>query len=92
MSINETKARTQLMQGTKDKGIRTMKSTPMSNIVQLHEEHNLQEMHKQCKTSKDFMKMCMYSVPLDSLYRILASCQYRQDAEFCPVLVQIIDE
>ena len=38
------------------------------------------------------MKMCMYSVPLDSLYKILASCQYRQDAEFCPVLVQIVDD
>lgn len=41
MSRNETKARTQMMQDTHDKGTRTMKSTPMSNIVQLHEEHNL---------------------------------------------------
>ena len=34
----------------------------------------------------------MYSVPLDKLYKILASCQFRQDAEFCPVLIQIMDE
>ena len=92
MVRNESKARTQLIQDPEEKGARTMSSTPMSNIVQLHKEQNLFEMHKHCKNSKDFMKMCMYSVPLDSLYKILASCQYRQDAEFCPVLVQIVDE
>ena len=33
----------------------------------------------------------MYSVPLDKLYQVIASCQYNEGAIFCPVLVKIID-
>ena len=33
----------------------------------------------------------MYSVPLDKLYKVIASCQYNENGVFCPVLVKIID-
>ena len=38
------------------------------------------------------MKAVMYSVPLSKLYRVVASCQYNENGEFCPVLVEIVDE
>ena len=38
------------------------------------------------------MKMVMYSVPLNKLYRIMASCQFNEGADFCPVLVEIVDK
>ena len=34
----------------------------------------------------------MYSVPLNKLYKIMASCQYNENAEFCPVLIEVIDK
>ena len=38
------------------------------------------------------MANVMYSVPLSKLYQVVASCQYNEGAEFCPVLVKIKDE
>lgn len=38
------------------------------------------------------MKNVMYSVPLNKLYKMMASCQYTEGASFCPVLIQIVDE
>ena len=38
------------------------------------------------------MNKVMYSVPLNKLYQVMASCQYNEDSEFCPVLVKIVDE
>ena len=37
------------------------------------------------------MNKVMYSVPLNKLYQVMASCQYNEDSEFCPVLVKIVD-
>lgn len=37
------------------------------------------------------MKKVMYSVPLNKLYEVLASCQFNENADFCPVLVKIVD-
>ena len=37
------------------------------------------------------MQKVMYSVPLDKLYKVVASCQYNDNGEFCPVLCKIID-
>ena len=38
------------------------------------------------------MDKVMFSVPLNKLYKVIGSCNYNEDAEFCPVLVEIIDE
>ena len=38
------------------------------------------------------MKQVMFTVPLNRLYEVLASCQYNEDGYFCPVLVRIKDE
>ena len=37
------------------------------------------------------MSKVSYQVPLNSLYKVLASCMYEEDGNFCPVLVKIID-
>ena len=38
------------------------------------------------------MKKVMYYVPLDKLYKVIASCQYTENSDFCPVLVKIVDK
>jgi len=38
------------------------------------------------------MEKVMYSVPLNKLYKVVASCQYNENSDFCPVLVKIINE
>ena len=58
-------------------------------MIKQHNENDL--LTNQAKTSKDFMKKAMYSVPLEKLYKVMASCQYNEDADYCPVLVKIID-
>ena len=55
----------------------------------VHEENTLAE--NQCQNAKQFMKQVMYQVPLNQLYRVIASCMYSEDAQFCPVLVKIVD-
>ena len=37
------------------------------------------------------MEQVQYTVPLDRLYHVVASCQYQEGSDFCPVLVKIID-
>ena len=66
-----------------------MKDAEMDEILHQHAEHQLQD--NQCRTSKQFMQKVMYSVPLDKLYKVIASCQYNDNGEFCPVLCKIID-
>ena len=56
----------------------------------MHEKYNPAD--NQCKNSKDFMKKVMYYVPLDKLYKVIASCQYTENSDFCPVLVKIVDK
>ena len=67
-----------------------MKNASLSEMKKLHTKYDLNK--NQCKTSKDFMKRVMYSVPLNKLYKIMASCQFSDDADFCPVLVKIVDK
>ena len=38
------------------------------------------------------MRHVMYTVPLSELYKVLASCNFNEQNEFCPVLVKIVDE
>lgn len=57
----------------------------------MHDDFNPMKQGNQCSNSKDFMKKVMYSVPLNKLYEVLASCQFNENADFCPVLVKIVD-
>jgi len=34
----------------------------------------------------------MYSVPLNKLYQVKACCQYNENSNFCPVIIEIIDK
>ena len=38
------------------------------------------------------MRNVMYSVPLKKLYKVVASCNYNENALFCPVLLEVIDK
>ena len=38
------------------------------------------------------MHKVMYSVPLNQLYEVVASCNYDEKSNFCPVLIRIVDE
>ena len=62
----------------------------MKEIEELHDKYNPAD--NQCRNSKDFMKKVMYYVPLDKLYKVIASCQYTENSDFCPVLVKIVDQ
>ena len=42
--------------------------------------------------AKDFMNKVQYRVPLKKLYKVVASCQYNEKGDFCPVLVEIKDK
>ena len=46
----------------------------------------------QYKSAKDFMRNVMYSVPLNKLYKVVASCNYNEKADFCPVLLEVKDK
>ena len=64
---------------------RIYSDTKMNDILELHKTNKLSE--NQFGSSKEFMKQVMYSVPLDKLYRVMASCQFAEDSDFCPVLL-----
>ena len=38
------------------------------------------------------MKEVMFKVPLNKLYKLIASCYYNEFGNFCPVLVKIVDD
>jgi hypothetical protein len=38
------------------------------------------------------MNKVMYSVPLNQLYRVKSCCQYNENANYCPVIIEIIDK
>ena len=61
-----------------------------TKIEQAHKKHKLE--NSKIESAKDFMTKVMYSVPLSKLYQVVASCQYNEGAEYCPVLVQIKDK
>lgn len=67
-----------------------LQDTALAKIVQDNRRNKLK--HKQFKTAKDFMKGVMYNVPLNRLYKVLASCNYNEAGRFCPVIVEIIDQ
>ena len=38
------------------------------------------------------MRNVMNQAPIKKLYKVIASCNYNENADFCPVLVEIIDD
>lgn len=64
-------------------------ATNLKNMKLAHNRMKLSE--NQAKTAKDYMQQVMYSVPLNQLYKLMASCNYNENADFCPVLVRIMD-
>ena len=54
------------------------------------EENKLET--NQFKGSKDMMRNIEFTVPIDELYKVVASCNYNINNFYCPVLVKIIDQ
>ena len=69
---------------------RDYSNADLDTIEYAHKVNNIES--NQFRTSKDFVKAAMYSVPLNKLYEVIASCQYNETAMFCPVLVKVVDE
>ena len=46
----------------------------------------------QFSNSKKFLREVMFKVPLNKLYELVASCQYNEESDFCPVLVRVVNE
>ena len=38
------------------------------------------------------MNKVQYKVPLNELYEVMASCQFKENADFSPVLLRIVDD
>ena len=53
-----------------------------------HKENRI-ENNNQSKSAKEFLSKVMYQVELHKLYEVMASCQFKEDSMFCPVMVQI---
>ena len=62
----------------------------LSKIKKSHEENTLLE--SQCKSAKEYLRKIRFEVPLDDLYQVSSSCQYDENSEFCPVLVEAKNE
>lgn len=60
------------------------------HIKNVHEEHSLKK--NQCENPKEMLGKLSFKVPLDKLYRLVASCNYNVQNRFCPVLVEIKDK
>ena len=67
-----------------------IQNASQEKIRAAHENNRLE--NNPIKSAKEFMANVMYSVPLSKLYQVVASCQYNEGADFCPVLVKIKDE
>ena len=62
-----------------------------AKMQKLHNENSMVSKN-QCKTAKEFLSQVMYDVELFKLYEVMASSQYTEDSEFCPVMVKINNE
>ena len=65
-------------------------SARSQDILAAHSANSLQG--NRITSAKDLMQRVMYQVPLSRLYSIVASCQFDENARFCPILVKINDE
>ena len=65
-------------------------SATLTEIIQKHERNMLE--NQQSSDPKEFMAKVKTEINLSQLYKVLASPQFRDTADFCPILVQIIDE
>ena len=61
---------------------------------QIRHAHHLNSLspENQSKNAKDFLDKVMYQVELHELYVVLASCHFKEGADFCPVMVKIKNE
>ena len=59
-------------------------------IEERHRENRLED--NQFKTSKGLLNKMEFKVPLEKLYKVVASCNYNIANLYCPVLVEVIDK
>ena len=61
-----------------------------AEIKAAHDKYALKACQKE--SAKDYLKEVMYEVKLNELYKIVDSCVFDPKNEFCPVLVEIVNE
>ena len=67
---------------------RIQKYDQVAKMKKAHEDNSL-EVKNQSKSAKEFLSKVMYEVELHKLYEVMASCQFKEDSDFCPVMVKI---
>ena len=67
----------------------TLEGAMLPDMMEAHEKNSLE--NNQFRSTKEFMQGVRYTIPLNELYEVQASCTYDEDANYCPVLVKIID-
>ena len=68
----------------------TLHNSTLEQIEKAHKDNSL--LGNQYKSAKEFMRHVKDQAPLNKLYKVIASCNYNEDGDFCPVLVEIIDK
>ena len=61
-----------------------------SEIADAHLNFRLED--NQFSSSKQMLDSVMYQVPINKLYKVIASCNFNPKNYHCPVLVKILDE
>ena len=65
---------------------------PLAHILEQHRKNSLENSENQFRSASEFMEKVQYRVPLHHLYEVVASCVYTEGADFCPILVKIVDK
>ena len=60
-------------------------------IKRAHRKNDLSDERNMCNTAREYMQKIAYHVQLDQLYEFHSSCLFEEGAQFCPVLIKIID-
>ena len=64
----------------------------LEQIKEAHKENDLELNLSSIRTASDYMKKVEFKVPLNQLYEVVASCYDTEGADYCGILVRIVDK
>ena len=80
-----------MMSNTSEEGEREPEVS-ITQIKKAHNDNNLEENLSSIRTASDYMKKVEFKVPLNQLYEVEASCYDTEGADYCGLLVRIVDK
>ena len=80
-----------MMSNTSEEGEREPEVT-IKQIKKAHNDNSLEENLSSIRTASDYMKKVEFKVPLNKLYEVEASCYDTEGADYCGLLVRIVDK